>query len=294
VNDCPPRNATPRTSRRTYGPQVAEVARRLGWRLLPWQRLALSVGLEQAGRRPAYRDCLVSICRQQGKSSMALALIVWRMTTQPGARVAYTAQTRLSARERLLRSWWPRLERAGLAEEFTLSRAYGAETLTHVNGAVLQLLSSAETAGHGETIDLAVVDEAWVHTSAALEQALRPAMLTRPAGQLWAMSTAGTARSVWWRQKLDAARTSAELGVTDGGSCLLEWAANPDDDPADEAVWWRAMPALGRTVDVATVRQDLANMGPAEFKRAMLNLWPDEASSGWHLIDKATWEASAL
>jgi phage terminase large subunit-like protein len=272
---------------------VAATARELGFSLLPWQRQTLAVGLERAGRRPAYRDCLVSICRQQGKSTLALALIVWRMTSQPDARVVYTAQTRLSARERLLRTWWPRLARSPLASQFTLSRAYGAETLSHANGSLLQLLSSTETAGHGETVDLAIIDEAWTHTSPALEQGIRPAMLTRADAQLWAMSTAGTARSTWWRGKLEAGRAAAEMGVTDGLACL-EWAAPPDADPTDEGVWWRAMPALGRLIDPQTVRADLASMGIAQFKRAMLNIWEDEGEQGWRVIPRDVWEQTAL
>jgi phage terminase large subunit-like protein len=138
-----------------------------------------------------------------------------------------------------------------------------------------------------------VVDEAWVHQDAAVEQAVRPTMSTRPDAQLWAMSTAGTAKSVWWRGKLDTGRAAAELGVTDG-LCLLEWAAPNDADPTDEAVWWATMPALGRLTDVATVRADLANMPLAEWKRAFLNLWPDESAEGWHVIARDLWEASRL
>jgi phage terminase large subunit-like protein len=294
VNECPPRYATPRTRRRTLGPQVAAVAKELDLPLLPWQKLVLAVGLEQVGKRPAYRDVLVSVPRQSGKSTLALALIVWKMTNLPGARVVYTAQTRLSAREKLLRTWWPRLARAGLADEFTLSRAYGAETLTHANGSLLQLLSSAETSGHGETIDMAVIDEAWTHTSAALEQGIRPAMVTRGAGQLWVLSTAGTTRSVWWRSKLDTGRALSELGVTDAGTCLLEWSAADDTDVTDPATWPTFMPALNRLIDPQTIAQDLASMALPEWRRAYANQWPEATAEGWHLIDKAVWEASAL
>jgi phage terminase large subunit-like protein len=289
MSDCPPRWATPRTRRRTYGPQVAAVARQLGFSLLPWQKLVLSVALERSGRWPAHRDCLVSVPRQSGKSSLALALIVWKMTTEPGARVAYAAQSRLAAREKLLRTWWPRLERSPLGAELRLSRAYGAETMTHDNGSILQLVSSTESAGHGETIDLAIVDEAWTHVDAALEQALRPAMMTRTDAQLWAMSTAGTFRSTWWRGKLEAGRAAAEMGV-DSGLALLEWAAAPDQDPTEEATWWGCMPGLGRLSDPETIRQDLASMGVAEFKRAYLNLWPDESDTGWKVLPKSLWE----
>jgi hypothetical protein len=73
--------------------------------VLPWQRLVLSVALERAGRRPAYRDVLVSVPRQSGKSSMALALMVWRLLLAPDQLVLYSAQNRAAARRKLLHTW---------------------------------------------------------------------------------------------------------------------------------------------------------------------------------------------
>lgn len=293
MDPCPPRWATPRTRRRTLAPQVAQVARQLGLGLLPWQRQVLSVALERAGRRPAYRDVLVSVPRQSGKSSLALSLIIWRLLSERDQLVLYSAQNRVAARRKLLHTWWPRIVRSPLAGRFRLFRGFGNETLSCDNGSRLELLSATESAGHGETTHLVVVDEAWVHPDATVEQSVRPTMATSADAQLWAMSTAGTPRSAWWRAKLDAGRTGAELGVT-AGVCLLEWAAAADDDPTDEAVWWATMPALGRLVEVATVRADLANMPIAEFRRAFLNIWSDEAAEGWRVIDRAAWEASRL
>src|SRR5207247_974721 len=104
---------------------------------------------------------------------------------------------------------------------FTLTRATGAESLRSVNGSVMYLLSADEGASHGETLDLAVLDECW-RLDASAEQACRPAMSTRVNGQFWCLSTAGTARSVFWRSKVDAGRTVAELGLTEG-MCFFEW-----------------------------------------------------------------------
>ena len=48
--------------------------------------------------------------------------------------------------------------------------------------------------------------------------------ILRSHAQLWAMSTAGTSKSVWWRGKLDAGRAAAEMGVSDELACF-EWSA---------------------------------------------------------------------
>jgi phage terminase large subunit-like protein len=285
---CEPRFATPRTRRRTLGPQVARVARQIGLDLLPWQRLVLSVALEQARGRPAYRDVLVSVPRQSGKSTLLLALIAWQMTERPGSRILYGAQTRVSARQKMLSAWWPRLASSPLGPDLKLFRGFGNETIEHPNGSVLQLLSAAESAGHGETCDLVLVDEAWVHPDSRVEQSVRPTMATRKAAQLWAVSTAGTARSLWWKDKLDAGIAAAQMGVTDGLACF-DWSAAPEANPADESTWWRCMPALGRLVDVATIRADLVNMGVGEFKRAFCNVWPDPAGEGWQVFAQEAW-----
>jgi phage terminase large subunit-like protein len=261
----------------------------LGLNLLPWQKQVLNVGLERSGRRPAYRDCLVSVPRQSGKSSLAFALIVWRLLSGPDHLVLYGAQNRVAARRKLLHSWWPRLVRSPLGDRFTLYRGFGHESLTADTGARLELLSATESAGHGETTSLVIVDEAWVHGDATVEQSVRPTMVTVPDAQLWAVSTAGTARSWWWREKLQAGRAAAQMGV-DSGICLLEWAADPGADPTAEATWRGCMPALGRLASVDTIRQDLASMGVDQFKRAYLNLWPDESDSGWRVLPRELWQ----
>lgn len=291
MTECEPRWSSPRTGRRSSGAAVAKVAKQLGVVLLPWQRRVVDVALEQGRSRPAYRDVLVSVPRQQGKSSLALALIVSRMLAAPDTRVLYSAQTRQAAREKLLSSWWPQVARSELGDLFNLFRGFGSETLLADNGSSLQLLSATESAGHGETTDLVIVDEAWVHQDSRVEQAVRPTMATRPAAQFWAMSTAGTARSTWWRAKLDAGRAAAEMGVSDG-LCLLEWGAPESANPADEATWRSAMPALGHLIDVETVRADMASMAVGEFARAFLNVWPDPAGEGWRVFDQQKWRAA--
>ncbi len=224
---------------------------------------------------------------------MALSLIVWRLLSEPDQLVLYSAQSRVSARRKLLHTWWPRLARSELQDRFKLFRGFGSEALSADNGSRLELLSGTESAGHGESTDLVIVDEAWIHTDATVEQAVRPTMATRRDAQMWIMSTAGTERSIWWRDKLEAGRAAAQMGVTDW-LALFEWAATLDDDPTDEQAWWRTMPALGRLIEVETVRSDLASMGIAQFKRAYMNLWPDEHETGWKVISRQAWEDSAL
>ena len=72
-----------------------------------------------------------------------------------------------------------------------------------------------------------MVDEAWAHEDAWLEQGLSPTMITRPQPQLWVVSTAGTHKSAYLRGKV-------ERGRRDPGSTVayFEWSAPAGSDPA--------------------------------------------------------------
>ncbi len=290
---CPPRHSTPATDRPSYAAGVVEAAVSLGWDLMAWQRLVARTGLEHDAGRLVHRDVDVAVPRQQGKSSLVLSLLVHRMLAAPGQWCVYGAQSRLAARRRLLKVWWPRVRRSPLGGLFEVSRGTGSESLEAANGSLLTLLSIDESAAHGDVVDLAVLDECWA-LGVDAEQAVRPGMLTKPNAQLWRLSTAGKAKSAYWRSRVDAGRAAAQLGVTDGAA-YLEWCALPDQDPSDPATWYGCMPALGHTISEETVAKDLASGMPlVEFKRSHLNLWPDESLEGWGVIRRDLWEASRL
>ena len=67
----------------------------------------------------------------------------------------------------------------------------------------------------------------------------------------------------------------------------MEWAAAAHLDVSDPATWPSFMPALGRTIDAATVAADMASMRPSECQAGVsANLWPDETDEGWAVIPR--------
>ena len=286
-----PRWATERTDRESYGPALEKVAKALGIRLMPWQRLITGVALEHVGGRLAYRNTVISVPRQQGKSTLLLAVAVWRMLAKPRQRVVFTAQHRLAASLMLFEEWGPTIAASRLAGRFELHRATGREGITASNGSRLAVLSTEPTAGHGQVVDLALCDECWATADERLEQALRPAMSTRANGQMWLASTAGVpGRSGWWRSKLDAAEMCA--ATMRDGTAGFEWAADADADPTAPETWRRCMPALGLTVAEETIAADMQSMKLSEFRRAYLNTWVDPGGEGWNVIPRDIWEAA--
>lgn len=276
---CIPRFATPRTpERKTLGGAAAKIAIELGMPLMDWQRRVLDVALELENGQFVYKEVIVTVPRQSGKTTMMLSLILARCLGLDNQRVVYTAQTRSDARKKWFEEWIPVLDVSPFAEHFKQRLANGDESLLFDNGSRQGLVASTAKAGHGQTLDLGIIDEAFAQPDARLEQALKPAMVTRNilphrGSQLWIISTAGTlTASPFLLQKVEAGREISASGHN-RQVAYFEWSAPEDADPGDEAVWRGCMPALGRTASVDAIRADFLSMDLHEFQRAYLNVW---------------------
>ena len=290
LEGAPPRFATPRTGRPTYGGEVARLSRLLGFDPMPHQQWFWDVALEHEDGVFAYREVIWTIARQNGKTVALFCLLLWRCLRWPGQIVRYGAQTGMDARAMLADTWVPRLEHSPLAEIVSFRRQSGHEAIMFENGSRLGVLSASEKSAHGSTLDTAVLDESWAHPDHRLEQACRPAMVTRKNAQLIVTSTAGTERrSPFLWAKVEAGRQAVEAGVTDG-IAYLEWSAG-DGDPAAVETWEAAIPAMGRTIDEATIRGDFQGMPRHEFLRSFLNVWT--TAMGDPVIPLEEWERMA-
>lgn len=295
--DCSPRWATPRSAdRRTLGAAAGAVARQLGTPFMPWQQQVADVALEldDAGRF-CFREVGLTVPRQSGKTSLILAVIFARALATRGQQVRYTAQTGGDARKKLIDDWLPIIEVSPFMKRglLRIRQTNGHEALRFRNGSHVGLVATTRKSGHGGTIDLGVLDEAFAHPDARLEQALRPAMITRdfPGSQLWVVSTAGTAEdSPYLWDKVSAYREIAAAGLTHS-VCYFEWSAADDLDPTEETTWRSCMPALGYTQSVEAVRAELAGMALNEFERAYLNRW--KAATSDPVIPLVVWNALA-
>jgi hypothetical protein len=293
MTDCEPRYATPRSpERETLGRAAAKIARLLGQPLMPWQRHVLDVALEvEQDGRMAYPDACLTVPRQQGKSFLLLVLMVTWALLEPNQTIAYAAQTALDARRKWAEDWLPLLEASRLGSQVSAYRAPGRESLRFPNGSVQQIVASTAKAGHGQTIDLALIDEAFSAQDARTEQALRPAMMTRPRPQLWVVSTAGTPHgSPYLLDRVERGRQAVEAGLKTG-LCYFEWSAQDGADPGDPKTWRSCMPALGHTVSEAAVEAAYHSMPKHEFARAYLNRWV--TAMGEPAIPLEAWEALA-
>ena len=137
----------------------------------------------------------------------------------------------------------------------------------------MRILTGAPDSGHGMSVDLAVVDEAFSYVDDSREVAALPAMWARPSPQFWVVSTAGTDQSLYLRGKVDDGRARCVSGDF-GRSAYFEWGLAEGDDWACEGRWPSALPALGSTVTLDAVREARGVMTEREFRRSALNQWP--------------------
>lgn len=268
---------------------------------MPWQQHVADVALEvdpETGLL-VYREVVLTVPRQSGKTALLLSVMVHRAQSFGGdQQIKYTAQTRNDARQKWEDEHVKTLKRSAFKSLFTVRLTNGGEAIKWSNGSMHGITASGEKAGHGATLDLGVIDEAFAHQDASLEQGLRPTMITRPQPQLWVPSTAGTAKSSYLRGKVDNGRARCNLGLT-SDTAYFEWSAEPGSDPEDPATWWTCMPALGHIrpdgtgITEKSIRADLVGMGLKEFRRPYLNQWPDDAPEEWLVIPRAAWESLA-
>lgn len=268
----------------------------MGTPLMPWQHQVVNTALEvdPASGRLAYRQVVLTVPRQSGKTTLLLAMAVHRAVALGPARIVYTAQTRLDARKKWEDDQVPVLEASPLAGRFRVRKTTGNEAVIFANGSHYGIMSVTKKSGHGPTIDVAVIDEAFAQEDARLEQACKPSMITRPQPQMWIVSTAGDDRSVWLRSKVDAGRARSDARLT-SGNAYFEWSASDDADPADPQTWFTCMPALGITVGTDAIRADFESMAGegklGEFRRAYLNQWLDAIPDEWLVIPRESWDA---
>lgn len=285
-----PRFATPRDpAAPTFGPAVARVSATLGAPFMPWQQQVSDVALEvERDGSWRYRIVIVTVQRQAGKTTETGAVHIHRALTRPG-RTWFTAQRRQDARDTWL-DVAEKVKRSPLGPIAKVRKSNGSETVSFPGGGTFRVFAPAEDALHGKANELVTVDEGWAFDAArgaALEQAIMPTFTTT-GGQLWIVSTAGSALSAWLRGYVERGRAAVRAGQR-STVAYFEWAL-PDEQiglvaaglasdaaPADRAAALAAVlaahPGAGYTLRVDALEQAAAVMPPGEFLRAYGNVW---------------------
>ena len=279
------------------------MARLLGKPLMPWQQYVANVVMEvdPATGLLVYRDWVLTVPRQSGKTTFILAKAVHRaMATDffgPRQRLVYTAQTRNDARRKWEEDFVEDLEAArAFRGKFTVRKSNGSEHIRFANGSCFGIDAGTDKSGHGGTIDEPFIDEAFSRVDNRQEQAFKPAMVTRTLAQFGVISTAGwVGQSPYLWEKIELGRRIVAEGAP-SRYAYFEWSAPDDADPKDPAVWRRCMPGLqcnGGLISEDIIAADLQTMKLNEFRRAYLNQWVAKDAPPDPVIDDLVWSSKA-
>lgn len=260
----PPRLGTLRNfDRPTYGKNLGLTHRLLdrGRPPMPWQQYFYDVfgEVEPSTGLRCYREAYLTLMRQVGKTTSIRVIKVHRAqdTTVPQF-IQFAAQDGIEAKKKWLQHaklvrrspFGSRL--ASLTEPITSN---GKESLNWANGSIEIPITSSTDSGHGDTVNLGVVTEAFSQVDDRYENTMLPAMNTDPDAQFVVESTEGTAQSLYWNARVDELRARFEAEpLAPSRTLFMDWSFGPDDDPADVATWLRRIPAIGHTIRLEEVQ----------------------------------------
>lgn len=298
--NAPAKYATKRRpDRRTDGGQIDVLSASLGKPLMPWQREVVDVATErdELGRL-VYEIVIVTVPRQSGKTTLLGPVMLHRALINPTRRIFYTAQTQKDANSRMT-DVMTLLKGSPLdAPIATYQRSPGTFGIKLPNDAVVRTFAPVESALHGETPPLVVLDEFWEYDEVLgdnlLEQAIRAAQLQLGGNrQVWLVSTAGTAASTFMRKWVDKGRETVKSGGTKWPRiAFFEWSLLEGDDPYDPDALTRFHPAIGNKINgvdfTAQSLLDVSDMSRAAWMRGICNTWTEATDP---LVDEETYQA---
>lgn len=239
--------------------------------LSPWQRYSLRVMSElNADGSYKYKNVLISVPRQSGKTLLCSIILTARSLKKPGFRAFYTAQTGALARERFF-EMTDDVEKSVIGRKVVVRRAAGSSRIDFFNGSRFQPFVPNAQALHGFTGSLAIYDELFVWDEAQFNGLLSgsvPALQTKLDKQHLYVSTQGHAEST----ALNGMIEKGKLAIVDPDSdfCFLMWGLADGLDGMDSENW-DFHPSLNVTITKDDIRTAQGTMSKAEFERAYMN-----------------------
>jgi len=176
----------------------------------------------------------------------------------------------------------------------------GEEGIELVTGQRLRFLARSKGSGRGFTGDCNLLDE-WFAGTAQQVAALMPTVSARPNPQIIYASSPPLDEAPEEDGPGAPLFSLRERGITGRDPWLgwFDWSADLNiDNPHDRAKlgerihWYASNPALGIRISEETIERELVSMGPTEFMRERLCVWPNRRGS-MNLIDPKRWSQQA-
>lgn len=221
-----------------------------------WQQwLVVHAGeLQPDGITPRFRQVLVLVSRQNGKTELLVVLDLFWQYVERVPLVLGTSTILDYARE----SWEKVVALTDGNERLTreidpkhgIRRANGEQTLT-VGKSRYKIAASNARGGRSLTVNRLIMDELREHHDWSAYNAAVPATSAVPDAQIWMISNQGDDRSV----VLASLRKQA-LEETDPRLGLFEWSAPEGSRPTDVEALAMANPNLGHRISIDSLMGD--------------------------------------
>jgi hypothetical protein len=293
-----PRLSTSGYGEDSFGPLVVEWARKfLGVDLFPWQRLHLDALLAKDPRSilagdPVpdlyHRESFAGTGRQQGKTTLAAALLGWWLTDFAGMRgkpqSVLNSAHKLHRAEDVARLLFPILEEYFGGKPMWSA---GRMTCTLPDRSKWEVSAAVPSSAHGGSYDLIVADEVWSVAPTVVFDGYRPSQIARKSPLLAMYSTAGDESSTLLLQLREQGLAAIDSGKP-SRSLFQEWSIPPEVDPMDRRYWGYPNPSLGRSITMEALELAAAGPDKSSFMRGHLNVYLASAKS-W-LPSVGAWE----
>ena len=262
--------------------------------LEPWQRKIVReiFGRKRADGLRQYRKVYMELPRGNGKSTWAAGLALFLLVAdgEHSAKVYGAAADKAQAAivfetaAKMVEAS-PKLSR--------LLRPFRSRTMEYPkSGGKYIVLSSDAYTKHGLNPSGIIFDELHTQPNRELYDVLNTAMGKRAQPLMIMITTAGYDReSICWEQHEYAQQVASGV-IEDPTFYPVIYAADPEDDWTDPAVWAKANPNFGVSVREEFLAQEcaVALQSPAyqnTFRRLYLNQWTSQESR-W--LDMAAWD----
>jgi phage terminase large subunit-like protein len=211
----------------------------------------------------------VDVSRKNGKSTLlgGIGLYLTGGDDEPGAQVIAAATGERQAGfvfqpvKQLAQS------HADLKKHF---KPYQKKVLHPRSGSYFEVVSAVADAQHGANIHGAVVDELHIHKDPELVETIETGTGSRLQPLIAIITTADTGRKeTIYDRKRTRVEQLARGAITDETVYGVIWAADPEDDPHDEATWRKANPGFGISPTRAYLQRasNEAKQSPADLAK---------------------------
>jgi phage terminase large subunit-like protein len=261
--------------------------------LEPWQKFIVGsvFGWKRENGTRRFRYVYVECASKQGKSTMAggAGLRLAFFDGEPGAEV-YAAATK---REQAKIPWNAAVEMVRKSPSLQRAIQINAGSLSQTSSAsFFKPLGRDSDSDQGINASGAIIDELAYHDARDLLDNIEKSASVRSQPMIWKLTVAGRRRvSVWADERADAVAI-LEGRATDDSTFAIIYTLDEGDDPFDEAVWPKANPNLGVSVQLDFLRERAAK---AQRSPAALTVYlqqhmnvPTQVST--RAIDMAEWD----